>query len=63
MSMMRALGLAAVGALVLGGPVAAQPRRAEQPKPSVRYASTWEDALAEAKLLNVPIVVHSHGFY
>jgi hypothetical protein len=32
-------------------------------KPSVNYAKTWEAAVAEAKLLNVPIVVHSHGFY
>lgn len=32
------------------------------PKPSVAYATSWEAALAEAKLLNVPIVLHSHGF-
>ena len=32
-------------------------------KPSVRYAKSWEAAIAEAKLLNVPLVVHSHGFY
>jgi ABC-type uncharacterized transport system YnjBCD substrate-binding protein len=32
-------------------------------KPSVTYAKTWEAAVAEAKLLNVPIIVHSHGFY
>ncbi|MHC4817951.1 MAG: hypothetical protein ACYTF8_07845 [Planctomycetota bacterium] len=32
-------------------------------KPSVDFAKTWEAAVAEAKLLNVPIVVHSHGFY
>ena len=30
---------------------------------SVTYAPTWEAAVEEAKLLNVPIVVHSHGFY
>ena len=35
----------------------------EKVKPSVDYAKTWEAAVAEAKLLNVPIVVHSHGFY
>ena len=35
----------------------------EKPKPSVTYARTWEAAVEEAKLLNVPIVVHSHGFY
>jgi hypothetical protein len=32
-------------------------------KPSVTYATSWEAAVEEAKLLNVPIVVHSHGFY
>lgn len=32
-------------------------------KPSVTYASSWEAAVEEAKLLNLPIVVHSHGFY
>jgi hypothetical protein len=35
----------------------------EKPKPSVTYAKTWDAAVEEAKLLNVPIVVHSHGFY
>jgi len=35
----------------------------DKPKPSVVYAKTWDAAVAEAKLLNVPIVVHSHGFY
>ena len=32
-------------------------------KPTVEFAPTWEAAIEEAKLLNVPIVVHSHGFY
>ena len=32
-------------------------------KPTVKFARTWDKAIAEAKLLNVPIVVHSHGFY
>jgi hypothetical protein len=32
-------------------------------KDSVTYATSWESAVEEAKLLNVPIVVHSHGFY
>ncbi len=34
-----------------------------KPKPTVTFAKSWEAALAEAKLLNVPIVVHNHGFY
>jgi hypothetical protein len=31
--------------------------------PQITYAPSWEAAVEEAKLLNVPIVVHSHGFY
>lgn len=31
-------------------------------KPGVRYATTWEAAVEEAKLLKVPLVVHLHGF-
>lgn len=34
-----------------------------EPDPQVKYAASWESAVEEAKLLNVPIVVHSHGFY
>ena len=32
-------------------------------KPTVDFAPTWEAAVEEAKLLNIPIVLHSHGFY
>jgi hypothetical protein len=32
-------------------------------KPQVKYAKTWEGAVAEAKALVVPLVVHNHGFY
>jgi hypothetical protein len=32
-------------------------------KPTVRFARSWEAAVKEARELNVPIVVHSHGFY
>lgn len=35
----------------------------DKPEPSVTYARTWDAAVEEAKLLNLPIVVHSHGFY
>ena len=34
----------------------------DKPKPSVNYAKSWDAAIEEAKALNVPIVVHSHGF-
>lgn len=49
------LGLAAVATLAL----AAKPKI----KPTVRFATSWDAAVEEAKLLNLPIVVHSHGFY
>jgi hypothetical protein len=35
----------------------------EKPEPSVTYVRTWDAAVEEAKLLNLPIVVHNHGFY
>jgi len=34
-----------------------------KPKPSVTYAKSWDAAVDEARLLNLPMVVHSHGFY
>ena len=42
----------------------AAPGMAKKPKiePSVIYAKSWDAAVAEAKLLNVPIVIHFHGF-
>jgi hypothetical protein len=50
---------AGVLALIAGAGGAGKPKI----KPSVTYATTWEAAIEEAKKLNVPIVVHSHGFY
>ncbi len=35
----------------------------DEPKPAVTFAHTWDKAVEEAKTLNVPLVVHSHGFY
>ena len=35
----------------------------DEPVECVRFATSWDDAVEEAKLLNVPIVVHSHGFF
>jgi hypothetical protein len=46
--------------------VAAPPASAQKKhriKPTVRLAKTWDGAVAEAKMLRVPIVVHLHGFY
>ena len=33
-----------------------------EPEANVNYAKSWDAAVEEAKLLNVPIVAHSHGF-
>ena len=53
----------ALGALLAVAALAATATAKEKIKPSVTYAKTWEAAVEEAKLLNVPIVLHSHGFY
>ena len=37
--------------------------KAPKVKDTVPFARSWDAAIDEAKLLNVPIVVHSHGFY
>ena len=49
------LAVAVLAAVAVAGP--------RKPNQSVAYAKSWDAAVAEAKLLNVPIVVHSHGFY
>lgn len=62
--MMQRVGLAAGFALALvagGAPGYAAGK--EKIKPSVTYARSWDAAVEEARLLNVPIVLHSHGFY
>jgi len=32
-------------------------------KPHIRWAPSWSDALEEGQVLNLPIVLHRHGFY
>ncbi|MHC4937388.1 MAG: hypothetical protein ACYTHK_00280 [Planctomycetota bacterium] len=32
-------------------------------KPAPKWATSWSDAVEEARALNLPIVVHRHGFY
>ena len=49
----------AVGAATLDDALAGK----DEPKPTVKFAKTWDMAVSEAKTLNLPIVVHSHGFY
>ena len=35
----------------------------EKAKPGPVWAKSWSDALTEGRVLNLPIVVHRHGFY
>ena len=51
-------------AVAVGVALVATVGNAKKPdvKPSVTYPPTWEAAVAEAKMLNLPIVVHSHGY-
>ena len=57
--------LVAVAALAVAatGTIAVAKDKKPEVKPTVTFAKTWDKAIAEAKLLNVPIVVHSHGYY
>ncbi len=60
MRILPALALAALAAVVaLPALAGGKP----EPVTSVTLAKSWDAAVEEAKLLNVPIVVHSHGFY
>lgn len=52
--------VAVTGALSMGVALAGGK---DEPKPIVNVPKNWEAAVAEAKTLNLPIVVHSHGFY
>ncbi len=57
--MARRLTLVAAAVLVFATAAMA----GDKPDPTVNFAKTWEAAVEEAKTLNIPIVVHSHGFY
>lgn len=34
-----------------------------KPKAAPEWMASWTDALTEGRALNLPIVVHRHGFY
>lgn len=53
----------ALACVAVGRMVGANAGEKVELDPQVTYAPSWEAAVEEAKLLNVPIVVHSHGFY
>jgi ElaB/YqjD/DUF883 family membrane-anchored ribosome-binding protein len=60
---MRATWFAAVTALSMVGFAGTAAGEKLDLDPQVKYAPSWDAAVEEAKLLNLPIVVHSHGFY
>lgn len=35
----------------------------KSPSGGVRWATTWSAAVEEARTLNLPLIVHRHGFY
>ncbi len=57
------LAIAAAVVVAFTCTVATAKNKKPKIKPGVNYARTWDAAVEEAKKLNVPIVVHSHGFY
>ena len=63
----RSVVLAALLGAGLGGvllrPAAEAGSKDAEPVTCVTLAKTWDEAVAEARMLSVPIVVHSHGFY
>ena len=61
--MFRQTLIATTAALLAAFATVALAGKSPEPKPTVEFARTWEAAVKEAKELNVPIVVHSHGFY
>ena len=34
-----------------------------KPGETVKWSKSWDDAVTEARALNLPLVVHRHGFY
>ena len=39
------------------------PALGAEPESAPRWAPSWDAAVEEARALNVPLVVHRHGFY
>lgn len=62
--MFRSFVLAAASAaFVVAAGAAATAGKSEGPVECVRLARSWESAIEEGKALNLPLVVHHHGFY
>ncbi|GEM_PF-3683122 len=64
----RRIHLATLSAFLAIGfvaPATCQRKKARKLEPArcVRLAPSWKAAIREGKLLRMPLVVHSHGFY
>lgn len=57
--MKRVIGLSL---LVLCASASAGKNTKAKVKPSVTWAPSWAAAIEEARALNVPMVIHRHGF-
>ena len=57
----RSFGAAATLLALFAAPAGAGGK--PEPKTSVKLAKSWDAAVEEAKALDLPIVVHSHGFF
>ncbi len=63
MHLLLPAALAAGLLAALPDPVAPAAAGDPEPRPTVEFARTWDRAVAEARLLNLPLVIHNHGFY
>ena len=61
--MLRPFLIAASTAAVVAAAASLAVAKKDEPKAFIHGPKTWEAAVAEGKALNLPIVVHSHGFY
>lgn len=50
-------------AVVLACLAVAAAGKPKSPAAGVKWATTWAAAVEEARALNLPLIVHRHGFY
>ncbi len=62
--MKRAIGLCVLllSVLFLCATAGAGKTKKIKVKATVRWAESWEAAITEARALNLPIIIHRHGF-
>ena len=63
MRLLLPAALAAGLLALLPDPVAPVAAGDPKPRPTVEFVRAWDSAVAEARLLNLPLVIHNHGFY